>query len=113
MSILNGPVQEVAPPLERVSKNLKTTAYNSFKQMITTYEDGLRKFWKNPRFTPQEISDELGNTAGELFRLHGLLYQTIKTANPETVITEVSSLGAFTINEDGTVTITRVGPLES
>lgn len=112
MSILNSFEQE-SNPLERVSKNLKSQAFNSFKQMILTYEDGLRRFWKNPRFTPQEISDELGNTAGELFRLHGLLYQTIKTANPDAVLTEVSSLGAFTINEDGTVTVTRTGPEEN
>ena len=76
--------------------------------MVRTYEKGLIDFWQHPRFIPQEIADELGVDASEMFRLHGLLALTIMEANPTQVLTDVASLGTFVINEDGTVTAARI-----
>ncbi len=93
-----------------VARNIANQVDSSYRQIVTMYETGLRRFWQNPKATPQEIADQLGVRAAKVFSLHGALYQLIKTANPQEALTELSSVGDFTANEDGSITITRVGP---
>lgn len=108
MSILDQPLRS-GPSAEMVVNRLKTQAYRQFQSLIENYETGLRNFWKNPNFTPQELSDALGPQAYELFALHGTIRHIIESVKPDQHLTPVSNYGAFTVNPDGTITIDYVG----
>jgi len=108
MSILNQPSNPQGPTVDRVAIRLTEDAKRTFETMRLAYEQGLKQFWQHPRFNPQEISDALGDKAGELFQLHGILAATLKAANPSVELTNVETLGTFTVNENGTVTAARI-----
>lgn len=108
MSFLTQPRPSNLPGVERVADQQKNDAIRTFESMVATYERGLASFWSHHRFTPQEISDAIGTDAGEMFRLHAVLAATIMLADPTAVLTNVDTLGTFTINEDGTVTAARL-----
>lgn len=108
MSILRPEQRVEEEPAKRIANQLKRQASTTFSQLIQTYETGLSQFWQSPRATPQEISDELGNQAAEFFRVHGALATFIMTLDPDATLTDVATLGTFTMNQDGTVTATRI-----
>ena len=74
-------------------------------RMIGTYEIIMSSVWNNSDgLTPQQVLDGFGNNAGELFQLAGLCANTIITAAPGTTLSQPTK--TFTINPDGTVTVT-------
>jgi hypothetical protein len=95
---------------EIVAVRMKQSARRTFTSFVREYEQGCQRFWQNSNATPQEISDALGTECAEVFQLHGALKASILAVAPDTELTDVNDLGAFTVNPDGTVTITRVGP---
>jgi hypothetical protein len=107
MSILTRPESNTITP-EMVSKNLISQAKRTFDGMKREYEEGLRRFWKNPNATPQQIATALGADAAELFMAHWVLATAITQADATATLTDVATLGTFTINQDGTVTIDSV-----
>jgi hypothetical protein len=107
MSILNREPSRTITAAQ-VAENTLRQGKQAYDAMESAYEQGLQRFWKNPHATPQEISDALGTDAVEVFRLHGILGAAILAANPEATITDVATLGTFTPNEDGTITINSV-----
>lgn len=99
------------PPIELIVAKLKKRAYNQFRSLIDEYETGLRDFWRNKYYTPQELCDALGPEASELFILHGTIKHVILSVKPEQTLTSVDDYGAFIVNQDGTITITSDVPL--
>lgn len=93
-------------PAEKRAIELTVAALRQYDNMKRAYEQGLRDFWSDPRFTPQELADALGSDASDLFRLHGGLKAAILSVNPEEQLSSVSDYGTFIVNEDGTLTIT-------
>lgn len=79
---------------------------STFDSMVHSFNEGSRYFWKNPKgLTPQQIANELGNNAKEVFQLHYALGQFIDTVKPGSINEGWSLIGQFTMNNDGTVTI--------
>jgi hypothetical protein len=107
MSVLDSLASDSA---QDAARNLRNQAFTIFMRLKGHYEDTLQSFWQNPQATPQEIADALGTSGVELFQLHGLLYTFLKAARPSEPLTELTALGAFTPNQDGTIIIDRVGP---
>jgi hypothetical protein len=55
--------------------------------------------------TPEEIAEELGTDAKEVFYLHARLGELIALVKPEAIAEGLGVVGDFTMNEDGTVTV--------
>jgi hypothetical protein len=77
----------------------------AFQQLTSVYNDGARNFWANPRATPQEIAEALGDRAAEVFQLHGKIGALLASVKPESIEPGMSVVGQFTVNQDGTVTV--------
>lgn len=90
----------VASDIIRVFKQL-------YNHMIEEYRHGTNLYWRNSKATPQEIADVFGTDAAEIFQNHYALGQLLASINPEEVAEINQAVGNFTINEDGTVTITE------
>lgn len=79
---------------------------STFNSMVHSFNEGSRYFWKNPKgLSPQQIANELGNNAKEIFELHYALGQFINSVKPGSINEGLSLIGQFTMNNDGTVTI--------
>jgi hypothetical protein len=74
------------------------------------FNAGSINFWNNPKATPTQIADALGTDAKEVFELHYALGQLIGSVKPQVISSGLSLIGQFTMNEDGTVTITEQIP---
>ncbi len=83
----------------------KQTLNNVFKQNMTTFEQISEFIWKNRQYTPQQVLDGYGTDAADLFKLSAAFNAMIEayTGEPLSVVPEGYS---YTINEDGTVTVT-------
>lgn len=90
----------VARDVLRVFKEL-------YNHMLEKYRHGTNLYWRNSKATPQEIADVFGTDAVEVFQNHYALGQLLASLNPEEVAEINQAVGNFTMNEDGTVTITE------
>jgi hypothetical protein len=106
MGVLDRELNEEPEPAKIASRRLIMMTKNSFNQMANSFNEGARVFWQNPRgASPQDIADELGTDAAEVFMLHYKLGQLIAEVKPEAIAEGVALVGNFTMNEDGTVTV--------
>lgn len=97
-------VTQVNPALMAANR-LRATTRQTFNMMVQAFNQGAQTFWKNPRATPQEIADQLGADAKEIFELHSKLGSLLATVKPDSVAEVSSVIGSFTVNQDGTITI--------
>lgn len=97
-------VAQVNPALMAANR-LRATTRQTFNMMVQAFNQGAQTFWKNPRATPQEIADQLGADAKEIFELHSKLGSLLATVKPDSVAEVSSVIGSFTVNQDGTITI--------
>lgn len=108
MSVLDKPsIPEITPAMH-VAASLKQSARATYQNMLNTFEQTTRLFWRNSRATPAEIASALGTDAAEVFALHAKLGGLLNDVKPG-CLTEINKLvGTFTANADGTVTINSV-----
>lgn len=97
-------VTQVNPAL-MAANQIRATTRQTFNMMVQAFNQGAQTFWKNPRATPQEIADQLGADAKEIFELHSKLGSLLATVKPDSVAEVSSVIGSFTVNQDGTITI--------
>lgn len=110
MSILdnNGPDRVEIPKAKMAANRLVQMTKQTYQQMVQAFNQGSQIFWKNGLgASPSEIASELGTDAKEVFELHYKLGQLIASVKPEAIAEGVGLVGDFTMNEDGTVTITE------
>jgi len=105
MSILNPSSPELSHA-ERAARALRSQARATFQQLASTFNATCRQFWANPNATPAEIAAALGTDAAEVFALHGRLGAMLTAVRPEAIAEGVALVGQFSVNADGTVTIT-------
>lgn len=104
MSILNNP-NSLTPTAGKYSDNLKSMTYNTFRQMVLSFNMGSKMFWRNPHYTPTQLAAALGTNGKEIFQLHAKLGSLISEVQPEAIAEGLSVVGNFSYNEDGSVTI--------
>lgn len=63
-------------------------------------------FWNNPRVTPQEFCDLMGNEAYKLFVASGKTQAFIKSIDPTHIPLDIPENKEVAFGKDGTVTIT-------
>lgn len=108
MSVLDKPSTPEITPAMHVAASLKQSARATYQNLISTFEQTTKLFWRNSRATPAEISAALSTDAAEVFALHAKLGALLNDVKPG-CLTEISKLvGTFNSNADGTVTITSV-----
>jgi hypothetical protein len=107
MSVLNQPQTPEVDPAIRAANMLKRQTRQTFQQMVMAFNQGANNFWNNPRVSPTEIADALGVDAKEIFELHAKLGTLLASVQPEAIAEGASVVGQFTMNEDGTVTVTE------
>ena len=91
---------------DQVSNRIKNQTKQTFQNMVNSFNEGSKTFWQNPRgLTPTQIATALGTDAREVFELHYALGQLINSIKPESIQEGWNTIGQFTMNEDGTVTI--------
>jgi len=107
MSILdNNDLPNPVPQSQIAANRLINMTRQTYQQMVQSFNQGAMIFWANGGgASPQEIAEELGNNAKEVFELHYKLGELIATVKPEAIQEGSSLVGNFTMNEDGTVTI--------
>jgi hypothetical protein len=110
MSILdnNRPDRLEVPRAKMAANRLIQMTKQTYNQMVQSFNQGAQVFWKNGMgASPAEIAAELGTDAKEVFELHHKLGQLIATVKPEAITEGVGLVGDFTMNDDGTVTVTE------
>ena len=110
MSILNESAPTPPNKAEIAAKRLVQTARQTFKQNVDAFNNGAKAFWANPGATPTEIATALGADAAEVFKLHALLGQMLAQIDATKIAEGLAVVGQFTMNQDGTVTVTEPAP---
>ena len=107
MSILDRDTTPVQVPQAKMAANrLVQMTKQTYNQMVMAFNQGSQIFWNNPMgASPQDIADELGTDAKEVFELHYKLGQLIASVKPEAISEGANLVGQFTMNDDGTITI--------
>lgn len=85
-----------------------TLGTRMFMQLVEIQRKSISFVWNHPRgLTPQEVCDALGTEAGKAFQIHGLFTQAILDIAAVDEVTPDIALPdkAFTVNQDGSVTI--------
>jgi hypothetical protein len=85
--------------------SIKETAFITNKRLVRLFADGINLVWNNPKATPQQVCDELGTDAKEVFELHAALGQFLDSNSPNDLSELKSRIGSYTLNSDGTVTV--------
>ena len=106
MSILDNSTQQVSSPAKIAASQLIRQAQSTYRNMVQVFNQGSKIFWNNSLgASPEDIANELGTDAKEVFELHYKLGQLIASVKPEAISEGVALVGNFTMNEDGTVTV--------
>lgn len=105
MSILDQSVLFQDPEGERIGKELLFTTKRTYDGMVHAFNRGSQGFWGASPEDQQAALDFMGANASEVFQLHGKLGALLAEIDPEKIQDGLSVVGAFTYNEDGTVTL--------
>jgi len=89
---------------ERQADQILTLIKVLHEEIKVIHEQGMRELWEGEA-SPKNVLDVLGTNAAEIFWLSGELVKFIKIIDPE--YAPKSPPVAFTIEADGTVSITE------
>lgn len=105
MSLITAPF-ETPSPAKIAADIIRSNSFGLWRRMVETQINTFDLVWRNTYATPQEILNELGGDAAELFQHAAALVQCILTVNP-TALTEAQWKPPVTVtpNPDGTVTL--------
>ena len=94
-----------AQKLKGFVDSIKQSNKVSLDILKQSHDINFNNIWNNGNFTPQEIFNEFGTDAVQLFQVSAATQEFIKMCDPdyEILVPPVE----FTINEDGTVTVTE------
>ena len=95
--------------LEQKKQRQKAKIQGLINSHFQTIQQGFSQVfasvWANPELTPQEVMDAFGSDAVALFQFANAFQNVMNTLQPGVLIQAPPK--AFTINQDGTVTITE------
>jgi hypothetical protein len=105
-----------APPIESVASDFLESINSAVGMVSKVHRNSWDTFWHNPTYTPEQLSAALGTRAKRVFEASAAnisFLSTLETLGNHpagAILTPEYSTPprAFTINDDGTVTITPV-----
>lgn len=89
--------------LEIANTNINQIGTNDYNLLTAHALQTFNIIWSSPEYTPQGIMDSRGTGAGQMFVIFGKLQELLVAIDPSYV--PLSAPYAYTINQDGTVTI--------
>jgi hypothetical protein len=89
-------------PLQANFENMVKANMQGANTLKGVIQQNFEYVWNNPNYTPQEMFDLWGTSAGLLFQAIGIAYQLIILQDP--TYTLPTPPATFQINADGTVT---------
>jgi hypothetical protein len=92
-----------AEKVTRIKGSMVKLASGIYRQTVMLHTRLFNQLWKNPKASPQEILDEYGTEAAQLFSFSSQLQAMALGINP--AYEPLVSPYEFTINSDGTVTV--------
>jgi hypothetical protein len=102
MSSLLNPITKTKPQLK--AERLKLLPIQQFSQLLRTWEQGVSLIWSDEN--PQAIFTELGASGGELIQLSIATAAFLEGLKAGCTAEALALVKAFTVAEDGTVTVT-------
>jgi len=110
MSILTQTPQSLtdAEKLQRIANTIKAISSRTYEDLVRVQKLGINSVWNNREFTPQQIIDALGDDVSKIFAVHGKLtdYLVDISSIDNVSYTPALPTNAFTINADGSITVT-------
>lgn len=110
-SVLNPTVDtSVEAKQARAATRVLTASKSGYSQLLRLQKEGIELVWKSrDGLTPQQVCDGLGTKAGKIFAIHAALTDALIAAQQADGIAINVALptNAFTINPNGTVTISE------
>lgn len=103
-------IPTVEQTVNRVNIKMLRQAADTFQYLSDIQKDGINTLWNNPRATPQQIIDGLGDKALKLFQFHGALTDLLVGMSVADGISYTPSFptNAFTIDPNtGKITVTE------
>lgn len=101
---------QISPTFTTAQYQAQTQAYilrqmnMSFESLVDTFTTLFNMVWDNPTLTPQQVFDAFGANASQLFVISSTIKTAVNTITPGTL--NQTPPTAYTINNDGTVTVT-------
>ncbi len=84
--------------------------YGTPRAMFLPWANGVKAIWKNPARTPQQVIDQFGIKAASIMAASAQIVTLFNTYGDDALKLEVAAVVAlvkpFTVNDDGTVTVT-------
>lgn len=97
-------------PEVRTQRLIEDAATGCFQVMLTTWRNLYELVWANPLgLAPQEVIDLVGTDALKLFSLSAQIGEMLNQIQPGCVVNAVPEGWTYTVNGDGTVTVTQSG----
>lgn len=88
---------------EQPADEFKDISDNMYQFLENSLSIAFKSVYQNPKFTPQQIFDDIGTESIKTFQIASLLIQALQIADSAYVSPEVPVHVKF--NKDGTVTI--------
>lgn len=107
MSIIIGQTQEQLTVNDYVIK-IKEGNFQLYNLMKSQHAKLFNMIWSSVDFTPKEVIEAFGTDAATLFQLSGNIQSMLVSVDPNYV--PLSPKFAYTINQDGTVTVDMNSP---
>lgn len=92
----------------RAAARIKSLTSQNYQQLLRAQKSGIDLVWRNSEgLTPQQVCDALGTSAGKIFAIHGTITDALVAAQTADGVAVNVALptNAFTVNQDGTVTV--------
>ncbi len=104
MPIITLPNQSTAQLQAAVAAQLRSSTSQSLLQLKNQFVTNFNLVWAHPTLSPQEVFDSVGTDAAQLFLIAGTIQAAVNTLVPG--LLPQTPPKAYTINADGTVTVT-------
>lgn len=99
---------EVTPPspAQDAADSIRLQIKSTWNRVLMSHQRGMASLWEDlpEGTTPQDVLDELGTDAADVFTLSTALATLIGTIDPDAVVGVPEGV-TVTVNDDGTVTL--------
>ncbi len=115
MGIINTNPTPPPPPtpaqqLAAAAQNFQARINNQYQQNAGLFAQLAAFVWANNYFTPQQVFDAFGTNAADLFKCAAAFEAMVAAYTGTAPASPVPAGWAYTLNADGTVTVTGPNP---
>jgi hypothetical protein len=93
------------PDINKIADSIKNHSDRTLRVLVDSFNHSVNLLWKNPAASADSIVVSLGTDAKNILEDQARLGQFLNTLVPDRVKNSLESIGQYTPNEDGSVTI--------